>query len=64
MSDCVPAASESSATAPDGAIDTGQVVLRPARYVPLHPEDERQALAALAHLLALTASGKRQGSAS
>jgi hypothetical protein len=64
MSDRVPAPSESSTTAPDGTIDTGQVVLRPARYVPLDPEDERQALVALARLLALTAPEGPQGSAS
>jgi hypothetical protein len=64
MSDSVPAPSESSATAPDGGIDTGRVVLRPARYVPLDPEDERQALAALARLLALTAREGPQESAS
>jgi hypothetical protein len=45
-------------------MDAGQVVLRPARYVPLDPEDERQALVALARLLALPASEKPQGSAS
>jgi hypothetical protein len=64
MSDRVPGSSESSTTAPDGGIDTGQVVLRPARYVPLDPDKERQALVALARLLALTASEKPQGSAS
>jgi len=63
MSDRVPAPSDSS-TAPNGGTDTEQVVLRPARYVPLDPEDERQALAALARLLALTASEQPQGSAS
>jgi hypothetical protein len=64
MSDRVPGPSESSATAPEGGMDAGQVVLRPARYVPLDPEDERQALVALARLLALPASEKPQGSAS
>jgi hypothetical protein len=64
MSDRVPGLSESSVTAPDGGIDTGHVVLRPARYVPLDPEDERKALVALARLLALTASERPQGSAS
>jgi hypothetical protein len=64
MSDRVPAPSESSAIAPDGGIDAGQVVLRPARYVLLDPKDERQALVALARLLALAASEKPQGSAS
>jgi hypothetical protein len=64
MSDRVPAPSESSTTAPDGGIDTGQVMLRPARYVPLDPEHERQALVALARLLALAASEQPQGSAS
>lgn len=64
MSDRVPAPSESSPTASDGGIDTGRVVLRPARYVPLDPEDERQALAALARLLARTAPEKPQESAS
>jgi hypothetical protein len=64
MSDRVPAPSESSTTGPDGGIDTGQIVLRPARHVPLDPEDERQALVALARLLALAASEKPQGSAS
>jgi|Tabmets5t2r1_1033131.scaffolds.fasta_scaffold34750_2 hypothetical protein len=64
MSDRVPAPSESSATAPDAGIDPGQVVLRPARYVPLDPKNERRALVALARLLALTASEKPQGSAS
>lgn len=63
MSDRVPAPSESSKSAPDGGIDTGQVVLRPARHVPLDPEDERQALVALARLLAVTAS-EQQDSAS
>jgi hypothetical protein len=64
MSDRVRAPSESSTTAPDGGIDTGQVVLRAARYVPLDPKNERQALVALVRLLALTASEKPQGSAS
>jgi hypothetical protein len=66
MSDRAPTPSESSTTAPDRGIDTRQVMLRlrPARYVPLDPEDERQALAALARLLALTAPEGPQGSAS
>jgi hypothetical protein len=64
MSDQVPAPSGSTTITPDGDIDTGRVVLRPARYVPLDPEDERQALAALARLLALTAREGPQGSAS
>jgi hypothetical protein len=64
MSDPVPALSESSTTASDGGIDTGQVMLCPARYVPLDPENERRALVALARLLALTASEQPQGSAS
>jgi hypothetical protein len=64
MSDRVPAPSESSATTPDSGTNNGQVVLRPARYVPLDPEDERQALVALARLLTLTASEGPRGSAS
>jgi hypothetical protein len=64
MSDRVPAPSESSATAPDSGPNNGRVVLRPARYVPLDPEDERQALVALARLLALTASEGPRGSVS
>jgi len=64
MSDRVPAPSELSTTAWDGGIDTGQVALRPPRYVLLDPDNELQALAALARLLALTATEKPQGSAS
>jgi len=48
---------------PEGAAaQPGSVVLGPARYVPLRPEQEREAIAALARLLALVREHHQQQS--
>jgi hypothetical protein len=45
-----------------GAAQPGSVVLGPARYVPLTAEQEREAIAALARLLALVREQHQQQS--